>query len=58
MFSDHDLIPPRLISSKLFNKQLKVLDLDETDRNLAIVQWTQFVEHDLSKAVVSSMSRL
>ena len=57
MFSNDDMVSPRTISAKLFDIKTKQNDLDPLDRNLAMVQWTQFIEHDLSKAVVTSMSK-
>ncbi|XP_017465533.1 PREDICTED: chorion peroxidase [Rhagoletis zephyria] len=57
MFTGDELILPMSLSKKMhclsFNKNKQ--KLEDRERNLAVVQWAQFIEHDLSKPVVTSM---
>ncbi|XP_054735537.1 peroxidase isoform X1 [Anastrepha obliqua] len=57
MFSDNQLISPLLVSKQLHSLSLntKTRDLEDVEKNLAVIQWAQFIEHDLSKPVVTSM---
>uniref|UniRef100_A0A1B0GGD7 Uncharacterized protein n=1 Tax=Glossina morsitans morsitans TaxID=37546 RepID=A0A1B0GGD7_GLOMM len=48
---------PLLISQKLqeLEKDKEEQQFDDSNKSLAIIQWAQFIEHDLSKPVVMSM---
>ncbi|XP_014096726.2 salivary peroxidase/catechol oxidase isoform X1 [Bactrocera oleae] len=48
------LVSPLWVSKSLHNLSVKK-DLEDKQRNLAVVQWTQFIEHDLSQPVVTTM---
>lgn len=50
------LVSPLWVSKSLHNLSVKK-DLEDKQRNLAVVQWTQFIEHDLSQPVVTTMSK-
>lgn len=64
-----ELPPPKNISDQFFEltrPNIGIIDqesatyeglLDE-ERNVALVQWSQFIEHDLVKTVVQTMSKL
>lgn len=59
MFSD--ILPqPLAISHALGGNPTKDKRefLDDFQRNLAVVQWSQFVANDLNKPVVTTMSKL
>ncbi|XP_037945608.1 chorion peroxidase-like [Teleopsis dalmanni] len=59
MYSEDKLPAPRDISTKALhssNTGFKNDVLDDKQNTLALVQWSQFIEHDLSKPVVTSMS--
>uniref|UniRef100_W8BSG2 Chorion peroxidase n=1 Tax=Ceratitis capitata TaxID=7213 RepID=W8BSG2_CERCA len=51
------LISPLMVSTKLQNLNLgaRSKELEDRERNMAVIQWTQFIEHDLSKPVVTTM---
>lgn len=63
-----ELPPPKNISDQFFDitrPSVGMIDqesatyeglLDE-ERNVALVQWSQFIEHDLVKTVVQTMSK-
>ncbi|XP_018794388.1 PREDICTED: peroxidase isoform X1 [Bactrocera latifrons] len=48
------LVSPLMVSKSLNNLNVKK-NVEDKQRNLAVIQWTQFVEHDLSKPVVTTM---
>lgn len=68
-FLGKDLPLPRIISSSFFAAEFENLKLHnknnvinhegvlDANRNLAIPQWTQFIEQDISKAVSRSLCR-
>lgn len=63
-----ELPPPKNISDGFFKLTRPDLDLIvnnsatfegvvDAERNVALVQWSQFIEHDLVKTVFQTMSR-
>lgn len=58
MFTE-DLPQPLSISQTLSKKFAgdENVNLDDGQRNLVLVQWSQFVANDLSNPVVTSMSK-
>ncbi|XP_011188151.2 chorion peroxidase [Zeugodacus cucurbitae] len=51
------LVSPLSVSKALNNLSMQhdKRELQDKQRNLAVIQWTQFIEHDLSKPVVTTM---
>lgn len=59
MFQSPQLPKPREITNLGINGQVKSIRngnvAEDNKKNLILTQWTQFIEHDLSKSVVTSM---
>lgn len=66
---DSQLPPPKNVSDEFFEQtrpEINLIDLElatfeglvDEERNIALVQWSQFIEHDLVKTVFQTMSEI